>query len=196
MNRRTGFRASYHRASPALATFLLVLLSGWSPRNAAASAPPDGEEEAGGDQDDEQPEEQPDEGEPPAVEDLAERIGDLERRLADSEAAAAEKRPVVTVSGYVDSGFFAPQGSGSGVVQDVGPPQSRHFPEYANKFAWVFLGDLLSTAVNSRGDPADLGNLPGVNRQDTIRSGGTPSFIVNEVNLTTQASVGSQALAT
>jgi hypothetical protein len=198
MNRPTGFRASYRRPSSvaAVASFLLLLLWGWSSRHAAASEPPEGEEEGGGDQDDEQAEEQPDEGEPAAVEDLAERIGDLERRLADSESAAAEKRPVVTVSGYVDSGFFAPQGSGSGVVQDVGPAQSRHYPEYANKFAWVFLGDLLSTAVNSRGEPADLGNLPGVNRQDTIRSGGTPSFIVNEVNLTTQASVGSQALAT
>src|SRR3954464_12816966 len=124
MNRPTGFRASYHRSSPvaglaprslpvrrqggsgkpnrataAVATFLLVLLSGWSPRHAGASEPPEGEEETAGDQDDEQSEEQPDEGEPPAVEDLAERIGDLERRLADSEAAAAEKRPVVTVSG-------------------------------------------------------------------------------------------------
>ncbi|HEY4184037.1 MAG TPA: hypothetical protein VGP07_03170 [Polyangia bacterium] len=138
-----------------------------------------------------------DDAEPePTVRDLAERMAELERRLAESEIAARRNRPIVTVSGYIDSGFFAPQGNGSGVVQDVGPAQSRYFPEYANRFAWVFLGDLLSPAVNSRGEPADLGNLPGVNRQDTIRSGGAPGFIVNEVNLTMQGAVGEQALAT
>jgi hypothetical protein len=135
------------------------------------------------------------EGEPTTRE-LSERIADLERRLADTELAAARRRPGVTVSGYVDFGFFATQGDGSGVIQDVGPAQSRAFPEYANKFAWVFLGDLLSPAVNSRGEPADLGNLPGVNRADSIHAGGTPSFIVNEVNLTLQGALGDSALAT
>jgi len=139
----------------------------------------------------------PDDDEPePTVHELSERIADLERRLNDTEVAAARRRPSVTVSGYVDFGFFATQGDGSGVIQDVGPAQSRAFPEYANKFAWVFLGDLLSPAVNSRGEPADLGNLPGVNRADSIRSGGAPSFIVNEVNLTMQGTLGEAALAT
>jgi len=132
----------------------------------------------------------------PTMRDLADRIAELERRLADTELAAARRRPSVTVGGYVDFGFFAAQGDGSGVVQDVGPAQSRAFPEYANKFAWVFLGDLLSPAVNSRGEAADLGNLPGVNRADSIRSGGAPSFIVNEVNLTMQGALGESALAT
>ena len=132
----------------------------------------------------------------PTVQDLSERIADLERRLNDTELAAARRRPTVTVSGYVDLGFFAAQGDGSGVIQDVGPAQSRYFPQYADKFAWVFLGDLLSPAVNSRGEPADLGNLPGVNRADSIRSGGAPSFIVNEVNLTMQGALGESALAT
>ena len=138
--------------------------------------------------DDEEPE--------PTVRELSDRIAELERRLADSELAAARRRPGVTVSGYVDFGFFAAQGDGSGVIQDVGPAQSRAFPQYADKFAWVFLGDLLSPAVNSRGEAADLGNLPGVNRADSIRSGGAPSFIVNEVNLTLQGALGESALAT
>ena len=38
--------------------------------------------------------------------------------------------------------------------------------------------------INSRGEPADLGNPPGVNRQDLIDSNGAPSFIANELNLT------------
>lgn len=132
----------------------------------------------------------------PTVRDLSDRIAELERRLTDTELAAARRRPSVTVTGYVDFGFFAAQGDGSGVIQDVGPAQSRAFPQYANKFAWVFLGDLLSPAVNSRGEPADLGNLPGVNRADSIRSAGAPSFIVNEVNLTMQGALGEAALAT
>ena len=137
-----------------------------------------------------------DQGPEPTVRELSERIAELERRLADTELAAARRRPSVTVSGYVDFGFFTTQGDGSGVVQDVGPAQGRAFPEYANKFAWVFLGDLLSPAVNSRGEAADLGNLPGVNRADSIHSGGAPSFIVNEVNLTMQGALGESALAT
>jgi len=186
------------------------LVSTWVPRAATAANPTPGRAAAPGLPErgdpaavDEGADEEEDEDgsldeiEPaPSVVDLADRMADLERRLADSEAAAVQKRPLVTVSGYIDGGFFVTQGNGNGVVQDLGPPENRRFPQYAGKYAWVFLGDLLSTAVNSRGEPADLGNLPGVNRQDTIRSGGTPSFIVNEVNLTTQAPVGSQALAT
>ena len=41
----------------------------------------------------------------------------------------------------------------------------------------------------SRGEPADLGNPPGVDRQDLIDSNGAPSFIVNEVNLTVNAAL-------
>jgi len=176
------------------ATALALLLGTCAIARAAPPAPAEPEFDADGDDtggavpDEEEPE--------PTVRDLSERIADLERRLNDTEVAAARRRPVVTVSGYIDFGFFATQGDGSGVIQDVGPAQSRAFPEYANKFAWVFLGDLLSPAVNSRGEPADLGNLPGVNRADSIRSGGAPSFIVNEVNLTMQGTLGETALAT
>ena len=103
-------------------------------------------------------------------------------------------RSIVNVGGYVDFGFFAPQGTGVGVVQDEGP--SRYFPEYANKYAWVFLGDLLAPTVNSRGEAASLGNFPGVNRFDSIDSTGAPSFIVNEVNMTLTAALSPSALAT
>ena len=50
--------------------------------------------------------------------------------------------------------------------------------------------------MNSRGEPASLGNFPGVNRFDSINSDGAPSFIVNEVNLTLNAALARNALAT
>jgi len=187
-------RLPFLRRGGAAMVALACMAAAGAARAAAAGAEapqPDASET-----DDEGPE-VADEGDPvPTVSELSERIGELERRLAETELAAARRRPSVTVSGYVDFGFFATQGDGSGVVQDVGPAPSRAFPEYANKFAWVFLGDLLSPAVNSRGEPADLGNLPGVNRADSIHAGGAPSFIVNEVNLTLQGALGESALAT
>jgi hypothetical protein len=126
--------------------------------------------------------------------DNEQRFADLEHRLADMQEVANRRRSIVTVGGYVDFGFFATTGDGTGFVQDLGP--NRHFPGEADKFAWVFLGDLLAPAVNSRGEPASLGNAPGVSRYDGIHSNGAPSFIVNEVNLTLNAAVADNALAT
>jgi len=110
------------------------------------------------------------------------------------QEVATRRRPIVTVGGYVDFGFFATTGDGTGWIQDLGP--NRYFPAEAGKYSWVFLGDLLAPAVNSRGEAADLGNPPGVTRFDGIHSGGAPSFIVNEVNVTLNAAVGENALAT
>ena len=134
---------------------------------------------------------EPDDGAGDSVE---QRLADLEQRLADTQEVAARKRPIVTVGGYVDFGFFATTGDGTGWIQDLGP--DRYFPAEATKYSWVFLGDLLAPAINSRGEPADLGNPPGVTRFNPIASGGAPSFIVNEVNLTLNAAVANNALAT
>jgi len=128
--------------------------------------------------------------------DLRERVRALEQQLAQTQRTIMEQRPAVTVGAYIDFGAFAAQGNGSGIIQDTGPAGSRHFPQYANRYAWVFLGDLLSPAINSRGEPADLGNLPGVNRFDSVDSNGAPGAIVNEVNLSLQAGMGESALAT
>jgi len=126
--------------------------------------------------------------------DLREQVRALEQQLAQTQRTMMEQRPTVTVGAYIDFGAFATQGNGSGVIQDTGA--NRYFPQYAGKYAWVFLGDLLSPMVNSRGEPASLGNLPGVNRFDSVDSNGAPGFIVNEVNLNLQAGMGSSALAT
>lgn len=85
-------------------------------------------------------------------------------------------------NGYVDVGFFGTTGDGAGHVQDVGHVL---FPQY-DGVGWVFHGDPLATAVNSRGEPADTGSTGGASRAivfDSIDSGGKPTFLVNEVNL-------------
>ena len=124
----------------------------------------------------------PDDAEPPPAED--DRTAELEEDVRQLRNLVVNRTPSLTLSGYGDIGFFVPQGDGSGIVQDVGPQAMRHFPQFFNGYDWVFLGDLLAPAINTRGEPADLGNLPGVNRQDLIDSNGAPGFIANELNLT------------
>lgn len=89
------------------------------------------------------------------------------------------------ISGYLDFGFFWVQGRGEGIQTDTG-----HFlyPQYSDT-EWVFTGDPLSTAINSRGDPADAQDSRAITF-DPIRSGGAPSFIVNNVNLQLFAGIG------
>jgi hypothetical protein len=130
------------------------------------------------------------------INDLRERLADLEQRLDQTRQVATARRPIVSVSGYVDAGFFATSGNGSGIVQDSGAANARAYPEYMNRYGWVFLGDLLSTAVNSRGEAADLGDFAGVDRFDSVNSNGAPGFIINEVNLTLNAALSQSALAT
>ena len=83
----------------------------------------------------------------------------FEQRLAQSEALVRNSQPTVQVGGYVDFGYFVPQGNGSGYVEDFG---HVYFPQYGGRFGWVFLGDILAPAVNTRGEVADLGPAPGV----------------------------------
>jgi hypothetical protein len=124
--------------------------------------------------------------EDPRLAELEERVEELTRRLEEAEKSRARSGPALTFGGSVDLGFFVPGGNnGAGLVEDVG---NRAFPEYAGRYGWVFLGDLLATPVNSRGEAADLGDLPGVERQDLIHARGAPGFLVNELNV--RASVG------
>ena len=76
----------------------------------------------------------------------------FEQRLAQSEALVRHNLPTVQVGGYVDLGSFVPEGNGSGYVEDFG---HVFFPEYAGRFGWVFLGDILAPTVNTRGEAAD-----------------------------------------
>lgn len=124
---------------------------------------------------------------------LASRVDELELKLKQqSEQQARRPRFPIKVAGYGDLGFFAAQGDGSGFRRDAGHVM---FPS-DNQYAWVFYGDLLATAVNSRGDVADLGQAPGVDRFDSVDSNGNPTFLVNELNLSINAGLGDHALFT
>jgi hypothetical protein len=111
---------------------------------------------------------------------LEQEVAELRERLQRAEDERQRDVSPLSVTGYVDLGFFAPLGNnGVGWVRDVG---NRQFPGFSG-YAWTFLGDILGTPVNSRGEAADLGQAPGVDRFDSIDSDGAPGFIVNEVNL-------------
>jgi hypothetical protein len=130
-------------------------------------------------------------------EDLANRVRDLEVQLEQTRDLVVNRRPTVTFGGYVDFGFFTAQGDGSGIVRDTGALVSaEHFPDYASRYGWIFLGDILGPTVNSRGEVADLGDSAGTTRFDSIHSRGAPGFIANEVNLTMNAGISPQVLGT
>jgi len=122
------------------------------------------------------------------------KIAELEARLDQQQSVIVGRQPRVIVGGYLDLGFFAAQGNGSGIVRDQG---NVLFPQYAGRYGWVFLGDILSPAVNTRGEVADLGDATGAPpRFDSIHSGGAPGFIVNEINLNLTSGLGPSAIAT
>jgi hypothetical protein len=115
----------------------------------------------------------------------------LEERLAQTEETLKKSQPTLLWGGYVDVGLFAPQGNGSGYIQDTG---HLYFPEYNGRFGWVFLGDILAPTVNTRGEAADLGDAPGVNRFDSINSRGAAGFLINEINLSLRSALTPTAL--
>lgn len=121
---------------------------------------------------------------------LASKVQELEDKLAAMQAPKSQFP--IKFSGYGDIGLFATQGDGSGFRRDIGHAM---FPAHSD-FGWVFYGDLLATQINSRGDVAALGEAPGVDRFDSVRSGGKLTFLVNELNLSVNAGLGPSALFT
>ncbi len=110
------------------------------------------------------------------------RIEDLESDQEWTEQRVDTVMPVTSrLSGYVDVGFFYVGGDGRGIRPDTG---HENFPEYAGVVpdSWVFMGDPLSTAINSRGDPADVTESRAV-VYDAVHSRDNPSFIVNNINV-------------
>lgn len=130
---------------------------------------------------------------PPTVDTLADRVKDLEIQLSQTREVLTGRQPRIVFGGHLDLGFFVPEGDGSGVIRD---DAHMFFPQYAGRYGWVFLGDILAPAVNSRGEPADLGDLVGAQRFDSVHSRGAPGFIANEVNLTLSSALSKSALAT
>lgn len=127
------------------------------------------------------------------VQELRDKLNDVERQLRQQQETSFKPRNMVEVAGYADLGFFLPQGDGSGYIQDFG---HAYFPEYREQFGWVFLGDILAPTVNSRGEAADLGPAPGVNRFDSVHSHGSMSFMINEVNFGVRVGLQKELLLT
>ena len=88
--------------------------------------------------------------------------------------------------------FFAPCGftDAHDVIPCPRAPSTGSSPLGQNQARWHFLGDPLATTINTVGHPADTRsqNDPGQTSQavpyDYIQSGGKPTFIINELNLT------------
>jgi hypothetical protein len=185
-------------------TLLLVGLSGLAPARARAQTAPAPVEPVPraapalgtpGEEEDETPDGDAETDEETAEQENARQIQALKQEVHDLRDVVAGRTPSVTLSGYGDFGFFVPEGTGVGYIQDVGPPASRYFPQYYGRYAWVFLGDILAPAINTRGEPASLGNPPGVTRQDLVAdSNGAPSFIVNELNLKLDAALADSVI--
>lgn len=127
---------------------------------------------------------------------VEDRLTKVETELAQQELSRPSPL-AVTFHGYFDVGFFVPQGDGAGIVQDFGDRVLRRVrPGDAGKYGWVFLGDILAPAVNSRGEAADLGPEPGIDRFDSIDSRGALGVVLNEANFTLDVGVGSWARGT
>lgn len=151
-----------------------------------------------------EPEPEPESAEPKndtASADLERRLEALERRVAELERENEELRATHRaevdrllpmsgrIGGYVDVGAFWAAGNGVGFRPDIG---NQEFPEFdAIPGNWVFLGDPLSTMVNSRGEAADLSGSRAL-RFDSLDSGGGFNFVANALNLRLDATFGEQ----
>jgi hypothetical protein len=137
--------------------------------------------------------------EEPTNEELAEQIEELEQRQNELERAkrssVAMRREIDDlkflrrfINVYVDVGAFAVGGDGSGIRSDIG---HVYYPQYMGKVPgqWVFMGDPLSTAINSLGEPSDTSNSREV-PIDTVDSEGHPSLLVNAIGLSIGKYVG------
>jgi hypothetical protein len=125
---------------------------------------------------------------------LRERVEQLEEDLAHTDQRVDRLAPLAArLSGYLDVGFFAVGGDGSGIRPDLG--YAVH-PEYRGIVpdSWVFRGDPLSTAINARGEPASTADSRAI-VLDAIDTPG-PTFIVNTLSVGLLAEVGARTLVT
>lgn len=128
----------------------------------------------------------------PRPDELAARIEELEARQETLEAKQRKTagtheqvqsllplRRFITV--FIDVGAFAVGGDGSGIRPDLG---HLYYPRYRDRLAgeWTFMGDPLSTAINSLGEPADTATSRELH-DDTVDSRGHASLIVSSVGL-------------
>ncbi len=120
---------------------------------------------------------------------LTEEVELLEEDVEyESQRVSSVLKTSSKLTGYVDVGFFYVSGDGSGFRPDLG---HRYFPQWAGIVpdSWVFMGDPLSVAINSRGEPAETAGSRAV-VHDSVNNGGRASFIANALNLEYFGSVG------
>jgi hypothetical protein len=135
----------------------------------------------------------------PTPEELAEEIDELKASQKKADKTAREVESLKTqvrgtawlsryITVFVDVGAFAVAGNGSGIRTDLG---HVYFPEYRGRIAgqWVFMGDPLSTAINTNGEPSDTSTSREI-EHDTINSGGRPSVVVNTIGLSIGKDIG------
>jgi hypothetical protein len=127
-----------------------------------------------------------------AEEDLQTQLDQLRERLRRLEDDQNKKTSPLSINGYVDFGFFWPQkgNDGAGIIRDNG---NRAFPSFSN-YSWTFLGDILGSPINTRGEAADLGESTGIVRYDSVDSRGAPGFIANEINMRVNYQLADRAL--
>ncbi len=119
------------------------------------------------------------------LDELDARAKQLERGQRTAEATAKTVDRLSFLSRFftaiIDVGAFAAGGDGAGIRSDT---LHANYPEYANTVSgqWVFMGDPLSTSINTLGEPADTADSRET-PTDTIDSHGHPSLIVNSIGL-------------
>ena len=132
-------------------------------------------------------------GTTPAL-DLPPDTVELAERLQRTEDLVLNRQPSVHVGRVHRLRLLRPPGATAPATSRTSA--TRLTPEYAGRYGWVFLGDILAPTVNTRGEAADLGNAPGVDRFDSVHSRGAPGFILNEANLALRSALTDNALAT
>lgn len=108
-----------------------------------------------------------------------------------SELEAERQSFLMTGSAYLDVGFFMVQGDGSGVRTDLNQVVSGADGLLRS---WVFRGDPLATAVNSRGDAADLGASRAISF-DGLQTRGRPTVLINALNVQLNARLSDEFTA-
>ncbi len=106
-----------------------------------------------------------------------------------------DRQPRVIVGGYIDLGFFVPQGNGSGIIRDQG---NVLLPAVRGQVRLGVPGRHPRHRRSTRAARWRISATPPAPppRFDSIHSGGAPGFIANEINMTLTSGLAPSAVAT
>jgi hypothetical protein len=114
------------------------------------------------------------EAEPDKDQLLEQQMLELKDRLARSEDAQRNRQVAAVHPRLRRPGILRPLRQRRGGL-DPRTPGHEQMPQYS-QYAWTFLGDILATTINTRGEVADLGDSPGADRFDSVNSNGAPGL--------------------